>query len=84
MRTIEISIVCYLKKSLSIVKSFCYNLRIQNENLEGGLVQMSDQAKFNKEIQDRKKEFQDKKIELISRLCAEETVENKGKIKKYK
>lgn len=44
---------------------------------------MSDQAKFNKEIQDRKKAFQDKKIELISRLCAEETTEEKQKIKKH-
>jgi hypothetical protein len=46
---------------------------------KGGLVQMSDQAKFNKEIQDRKKAFQDKKIELISRLCAEETTEERQK-----
>ena len=49
---------------------------------KGGLVQMSDQAKFNKAIQDRKKECQDKKIELISRLCAEEAMEEKPKIKK--
>ncbi len=47
-----------------------------------GVVQMSDQAKFNKEVQDRKKEFQDKKIELISRLCAEEATEEKQKTKK--
>ncbi len=37
MKDIEIIIVCHLQKSLSIVKSFCYNLRIQNENLKRGI-----------------------------------------------
>lgn len=33
---------------------------------------MTEEAKFKKEVQSRKKEFEDKKIELISRLCTEE------------
>ncbi|HLR88376.1 MAG TPA: hypothetical protein VK042_01475 [Atopostipes sp.] len=33
---------------------------------------MSEEAKFRKEIQGRKKEFEGKKVELISRLCSEE------------
>lgn len=34
---------------------------------------MTEEAQFKKEVEDRKKEFQDKKVELISRLCADET-----------
>lgn len=36
---------------------------------------MSGNAKFKKEIQGRKKEFQNKKVELISRLCSSESKE---------
>lgn len=42
---------------------------------------MSDDAKFKKEVQDRKKEMQGKKVELISRLCAEEAADEKQKQK---
>lgn len=42
---------------------------------------MSDDAKFKKEVQDRKKEIQGKKVELISRLCAEEAADDKPKQK---
>lgn len=34
---------------------------------------MSEDAAFKKEVQNRKKEFEDKKIELISRLCIDES-----------
>ncbi|HLR91951.1 MAG TPA: hypothetical protein VK048_02740 [Atopostipes sp.] len=33
---------------------------------------MSEEAKFKKELQNRKKEFEGKKVELISRLCSDE------------
>lgn len=33
---------------------------------------MTDEAQFKKEVKDRKKEFEEKKVELISRLCADE------------
>lgn len=38
---------------------------------------MSEEAKYNKTVQNRKKEFQDKKVELISQLCAEERTNKK-------
>lgn len=43
---------------------------------------MSEDAKYKKEIEIRKKEFQDKKIELISRLCAENPSDKKESKKK--
>lgn len=33
---------------------------------------MTEEAKYKKEVQNRKKEFEHKKIELISKLCGEE------------
>ena len=40
---------------------------------------MSEEAKFRKEVQGRKKEYAGKKIELISRLCSEETPKKENK-----
>ncbi len=40
---------------------------------------MSEEAKFKKEVQDRKKEYAGKKIELISRLCSEEASKKERK-----
>ena len=38
---------------------------------------MTDDTQFKKEVQDRKKDYQDKKVELISRLCAEDESDKK-------
>lgn len=40
---------------------------------------MAEEARLKKEIQERKREFQDKKVDLISRLCAGETPSDKEK-----
>ena len=32
---------------------------------------MTEEAKYKKEIQNRKKEFDNKKVELISKLCVD-------------
>lgn len=42
---------------------------------------MTNDTQFKKEVQDRKKDYQDKRVELISRLCAETTTEDKDKKK---
>lgn len=33
---------------------------------------MTEEAKYKKEIQNRKKQFDNKKVELISKLCVDE------------
>lgn len=38
---------------------------------------MTNDTQFKKEVQDRKKNYQEKKVELISRLCAETTPSKK-------
>lgn len=49
---------------------------------------MTNNTQFKKEVQDRKKDYQEKKVELISRLCSEitpnENKYNKNKIIKVK
>lgn len=55
------------------METICYNLRCKFNTSKGGTVQMSKETQFKKEVQDRKRNYQDKKIELISRLCAEKT-----------
>lgn len=45
---------------------------------------MTDDAKFKKEIQNHKKEHQEKKVELISRLCAEEITKKDRKKQRIK
>ncbi len=38
---------------------------------------MTTDTQFKKEIQDRKKDYEEKKVELISRLCAEKPEDRK-------
>lgn len=38
---------------------------------------MTNETQFKKEVQNRKRDYQDKKVELISRLCAEANTEDK-------
>lgn len=38
---------------------------------------MTNDTQFKKEVRVRKKDYEEKKIELISRLCAEEPVKSK-------
>lgn len=45
---------------------------------------MSDGAKFKKEVQTRKKKFEGKKVELISRLCSEGKNTDKKNIRQAK
>lgn len=46
---------------------------------------MSEDAKFKKEVQSRKEEFEGKKVNLISKLCSEEPKKtNKNNSKQIK
>lgn len=42
---------------------------------------MPDEKQFKKEVQNHKKDYQNKKVELISRLCNEENVKDDKKKK---
>lgn len=42
---------------------------------------MTNDTQFKKEVQDRKKDYQEKKVELISRLCSETTPNEKKNVK---
>ena len=50
---------------------------IEYKTSKGGFVQMTNDTQFKKEVQGRKKDYQEKKVELISRLCTENTLDEK-------
>ena len=50
---------------------------IEYKTSKGGFVQMTNDTQFKKEVQGHKKDYQEKKVELISRLCTENTPNEK-------
>lgn len=55
--------------------------RIKTSRKGGEQFKMPDEKQFKKEVQNHKKDYQNKKVELISRLCNEENVKDDKKKK---
>lgn len=56
---------------------FWYNASRKSSKPQRGGPSLSAEAAYKKEIQDRKKAYQNKKVALISQLCAQEDKEKR-------